>query len=210
MTTAKDVRRLRARELKDAHGGLTAFAERVGLSPSQASQIVGRNPVRWIGDDLARRIEAAFGKPLGYLDAAGSGDGVPAPALDLGGAPMGDAFAHAAQSPIATISLSPAWVALRADGANLRTLVVAGDAMAPSLADGDFALVDIAPASMTGPGVFVIGFGGRVYVRRLAASFDGSVAVTADNPAFPSQTLPAGAPLRLLGRVVYAFAGHSL
>jgi len=66
-----DRRELRYRNgllLVDEAGGLTEFAEEMEMSLSQASQILGKNPVRGIGNDLAPRMEEKFKKPVGWLD----------------------------------------------------------------------------------------------------------------------------------------------
>ena len=56
-----------ARALKGA--GTTAdFARKLEMEPQQANQIIGPNPKRGIGDDIARRIEDAYGKEIGWLD----------------------------------------------------------------------------------------------------------------------------------------------
>ena len=46
-----------------------AFADITGIGPARASHLVGQNPSRNIGHKTARRIERAFGKPEGWLDA---------------------------------------------------------------------------------------------------------------------------------------------
>lgn len=65
----QEIRLQRIRELVTAEGGLARFAEKVGMSNSQASQIAGKKPIRNIGNTVAARIEEAFGKPTGWLDA---------------------------------------------------------------------------------------------------------------------------------------------
>lgn len=57
-----------ARQLASEAEGVVRFGARLGMSKAQASQIVGRNPIRQIGDDTAERIEAAFRKPADWLD----------------------------------------------------------------------------------------------------------------------------------------------
>ncbi len=49
-------------------GSLQAFADKIGKVPTQASAFAGRNPRKGIGRKIAREIEAAFGKPHGWLD----------------------------------------------------------------------------------------------------------------------------------------------
>lgn len=67
-THAETVRE-NARELLAEAKGAKQFAERTGLSESRVSQILGKNPSKNIGPSTARRIERAFGKPVGWLDA---------------------------------------------------------------------------------------------------------------------------------------------
>ncbi|WP_052382187.1 hypothetical protein [Paraburkholderia kururiensis] len=49
-------------------GSLTTLAKRAGTSQSYLSQCVGKGSVRDIGDEIARRLEYAMGKPVGWLD----------------------------------------------------------------------------------------------------------------------------------------------
>lgn len=63
-----DIRLKNARLLVAESGGLAEFAKRVGMSDSQASQIVGKNPTRGIGNTTAPRIEDAFNRNAGWLD----------------------------------------------------------------------------------------------------------------------------------------------
>lgn len=66
----QEIRLRRVHELVAVEGGLARFAERVGMSNSQVSQFAGKNPTRNIGNGVAAKIEAAYGKPAGWLDAA--------------------------------------------------------------------------------------------------------------------------------------------
>lgn len=67
-STYSDISRTNARYLADSVGGFRRFGERVGLAESQVSQLLGKNPSRNIGVKVARRIEEAFEKPLGWID----------------------------------------------------------------------------------------------------------------------------------------------
>lgn len=64
----EEIRRENARELARQIGGLTEFGRTVGMEPSQVSQLIGKNPVKNIGNSIARRIEVHFAKPEGWLD----------------------------------------------------------------------------------------------------------------------------------------------
>lgn len=67
MTNA-EIRRENARWLAAQCGGPTLFADKLELSQSRVSQLIGQNPVKNIGTATARKIEEAFGKPMGWLD----------------------------------------------------------------------------------------------------------------------------------------------
>lgn len=47
---------------------LSEFTRKLEVSSAQAAHIVGPNPIRGIGGQLARRIELAYDKPAGWLD----------------------------------------------------------------------------------------------------------------------------------------------
>lgn len=66
MRTVKDIRRDNARSL--ATDGPAEFARAIESTTQQVNQTIGPNPTRNIGDLLARRIEAAYGKTIGWLD----------------------------------------------------------------------------------------------------------------------------------------------
>ena len=69
MSTIEETRRKNARQLATLAGSDAAFADKVGISASRVSQLIGKAPTKNIGHTTARRIEAAFGKATGWLDA---------------------------------------------------------------------------------------------------------------------------------------------
>jgi SOS-response transcriptional repressor LexA len=64
----KIIRRENLRALATDLGSITALAEFLGKSQSQMSRLIGRHPIKNIGDKLAAEIESAFSKPSGWLD----------------------------------------------------------------------------------------------------------------------------------------------
>lgn len=68
MQRVSEIRRENARALRDQAGSNKVFAECVGVEPPAASRVLSSKATRNIGDDFARRIEAAFGKEDGWLD----------------------------------------------------------------------------------------------------------------------------------------------
>ena len=70
MTTRRiyAIRMSNARLLAKEAGDFVRFGLRLGISKQQVSQIIGRSPIRQIGDDIAARIETEFGQPTDWLD----------------------------------------------------------------------------------------------------------------------------------------------
>lgn len=66
MKTVKEIRLENARAL--ATDGPAEFARAIDSTTQQVNQFMGPNPTRNIGNTIARRIEEAFGKPVGWLD----------------------------------------------------------------------------------------------------------------------------------------------
>lgn len=65
---SKSIRYQNTRLLVDQVGGVSSFADKIGKGQSQTSQFAGTNPIKGIGNKVAREIEDAFGKPHGWLD----------------------------------------------------------------------------------------------------------------------------------------------
>ncbi|WP_180089399.1 LexA family transcriptional regulator [Acinetobacter sp. YH12219] len=65
---SKSIRYQNTRLLVDQVGGVSSFADKIGKGQSQTSQFAGTNPIKGIGNKVAREIEEAFGKPHGWLD----------------------------------------------------------------------------------------------------------------------------------------------
>lgn len=65
---SKTIRYKNTRLLVDLVGGVSNFAEKIGKGQSQTSQFAGTNPIKGIGNKVAREIEDAFEKSHGWLD----------------------------------------------------------------------------------------------------------------------------------------------
>jgi|APCry1669188910_1035180.scaffolds.fasta_scaffold01553_11 hypothetical protein len=63
-----EIRRKNARYLSTTVGGINAFSEKTGKSQSQISSLIGKSPIKNIGNKIACEIEKAFHKPKGWLD----------------------------------------------------------------------------------------------------------------------------------------------
>ncbi|CAI2423775.1 Uncharacterized HTH-type transcriptional regulator CBU_1416 [Serratia fonticola] len=68
MKTNEEIRRENARKLRDSTGGNSSFSNFINREPTQISRVIGKNPTKRIGEDLARHIERCFNLPEGWLD----------------------------------------------------------------------------------------------------------------------------------------------
>lgn len=223
--TREEIRRENARNLADLVGGQVEFGRALNMVPSQVSQIIGKTPVKNIGNSIAKRIEQAFNKPDGWLDVQHR-DLEPAQVTEVPGAqPVTD-----------DEDLAPAMVAIRMvpehlragitgfetdhlfeDGGllhvprqwleendlspdQLRAVKIKGDSMVPMMYAGDVAVVNIKDTSRVNGGVFALNFKGESVVKRLRYERR-EWYLTSENPDFQQEPCRTG-DCNVIGRVV--------
>ena len=64
-----EIRYRNFRLLAGHRGGITEAAAKLGKTQGQISHFGGTNPIKNIGNDIAREIEVAWEKPRGWMDA---------------------------------------------------------------------------------------------------------------------------------------------
>jgi hypothetical protein len=69
----KEIRRANMLALADQFGGLQGLADKTKTDAKYLSQVKNRWQGRGMGDDVARRIEEALGKPRGWMDTVQTG-----------------------------------------------------------------------------------------------------------------------------------------
>ena len=112
------------------------------------------------------------------------------------------------ETVIGAYGFDAAWLrqVSRARPEDLSIITVSGDSMAPTLVDGDDVLVDRSDAGeRLRDGVYVLRRDDQLMVKRLAlAPTSGTLAISSDNPAYPSwRDCPLGS-VDVVGRVVWA------
>lgn len=178
-----------------------SIARRAGISDSTLRSILsGSRPTV---DNLAA-LARALGVSLDWLATgtdAGLARGVRVPVY----AGM-DALAEDAP-PIDTLILPEnlTHAHLRCGDGAIVAAKVGDDAMTPSFAEGDLALVDRACGRIAHDGLYVMAFEGTALLRRIQRS-GAALIVEADNPAFRAWTIEAArvAEVRVVGRVAGA------
>lgn len=199
------------RHLVVQHGGSSAVAEKIGTTKQYISAIcpISGAPKRQIGGAMARKIESVFGLPIGYLDA----EDAPKPDQDSMwvevscltptialGAP------EPAQASQAIKSARLAKALIRQSQASnfdqLAVLTVQDDAMAPTCPKGSVVLLDTSITNADASGVYVIGIGDVLFVRRIHRKLDGGYDLLGDSPAYPPESRRDMKGIVVFGRVV--------
>jgi len=143
--TADQARLENLKTLLQEAGSAAALAERVGTSPVYISQLRGGS--RSIGNALARRLELAFDKPIGWLDTSRSlrGTALPQasgmPLYEQGSWQRNDAGDMTVSS---TVMLSP----------DAFAVLVTDREMVPVFEPGDIIIVD--PGRQPRPGDYAL------------------------------------------------------
>jgi len=198
-------------EANDIRSAIARFAAERGVSLSELSRVLGRNPAylqQFIERGSPRRLAEGDRATLArYLGVAESSLGGP-PDHPLIAIPRIDAAASA--GPGGLVEDDRGDGALRIDAALLRQLrvradnasmiTVAGDSMLPTLSDGDAILVDRGDRRGVSGAIHVVRHDGVLLVKRLARTRDGFELVS-DNPAYAPIVLTG--PPDLIGRVVW-------
>ncbi|MDN7351684.1 LexA family transcriptional regulator [Acetobacter senegalensis] len=96
--------------------------------------------------------------------------------------------------------------ALPRDPAMLRLVSVSGDAMAPTLREGDLVIVDTGARAVQGGAIFALRVEGDILLRRLERRLGGGIRALADNDRYPPQELQTAeaAGLDVVGEVVWS------
>jgi len=187
------------------------------LAIARASRV----SVAWLaggGEPMTGGEEAAdFRHDTPGLHEAAASSFVPAPELasrgfvllpryDARAAAGGDAVVHSEQI-VDVLAFRADWIkhSLRLDPDNLALISAVGDAMKPTIEEGDLLLLDLTTGQVRDNAIYVLGVGGALLVKRIQMLTSGGVRVISDNPAYPPEEIPArnAGELRIVGRVVW-------
>ena len=223
--TREEIRRENARSLADQAGGQVEFGRALDMVPSQVSQLIGRTPIKNIGNSIAKRIEQAFEKPAGWLDVRHVEDAndelVDAPGArpvtdDDDMAPVMVAIRMAPEhlragitgfepdsvfDDIGHLHVPRQW--LEENDLTTRQLLavkVKGDSMVPMMYEGDVAVVNTKDRSRVNGGVFALNYKGESVVKRLRYERREWYLVS-ENPDFQQEPCRTG-DCNVIGRVV--------
>jgi transcriptional regulator with XRE-family HTH domain len=92
---------------------------------------------------------------------------------------------------------------------DLAMLYVHGDAMQPTLGEGDQCLVDTADRDISAPGIYCIQLGQAAQARRLSLNpINGRINILCDNRAYDDYSDVDPQMIRVIGRIIWV--GHRL
>jgi hypothetical protein len=205
-----DGRTALARLIEERGEDYAGLSRLIGRNAAYIQQFIKRGTPRRLAEADRRILARYFGVDEAALGApeAAPGPGLrPVPRLDVDASAGAGAF-DGDERGGGHIAFDPAWLRRVARGApeQLSIIRVAGDSMAPTLADGDDILVDRGDAAARlRDGIYVLRIEGALMVKRLALNPAArTLSIRSDNPAYPGWPDCDPGAVDVVGRVVWA------
>lgn len=183
------------------------FAEKIGIPPSQLSQLSGVNAVRNIGDMMARRIETSLELPFGWMDSDQQDQPSPKKedkyvlttpsdnytvqtyridVLDTefscGGGRLNGDYPEVVRS----IELDPEEAKRMFGGRSASSLKIStaiGDSMLGTIFPGDLVVLDVTVKKVISDGIYAFVYGENFHIKRLQLLKD-QLVVISDNQSY--------------------------
>jgi hypothetical protein len=196
------------RERGEDYAGLSRL---LGRNAAYVQQYIKRGTPRRLAEDDRRLLARYFGVDeavLGAPPVARFESGmVSVPRLDVN-ASAGPGALDIAERRLGRIAFDATWLRTLGlgggGGGRLSVIRVAGDSMAPTLADGDDILVDHDDgAGRLRDGIYVLRIEGSLVVKRLAVGPGGRISVRSDNQTYPGWPDIEPGSVDVAGRVVW-------
>ncbi len=205
-----DGRAALARLIEERGEDFAGLSRLLGRNPAYVQQFIKRGSPRRLAEADRRILARYFDVDEALLGApeAAPGRGLrPVPRLDVDASAGAGAF-DGDERGGGHIAFDPAWLRRVARGApdQLSIIRVAGDSMAPTLADGDDILVDRGDsAARLRDGIYVLRIDDALVVKRIALNPAArKVSIRSDNPAYPGWPDCDPGAVDIVGRVVWA------
>ena len=200
---------------------ISSLAKRLGVSPQsvylwQQGSVPKPSRLRELADALGVPLQwLVYGadEPRAMTDAQ-TGT-VIVPQLNLAAsAGFGELVNDELNCVVKMIGLSKEWINQTIPGANTKSLVVhaiAGDSMEPTLKDNDFVLLDTSVDRVTRDGIYVVGFDGLLFSKRVQVLPGKKLKLISANDAYDPVVIDLTdktCEFRVIGRVVYSWTGE--
>ena len=198
MSTVKDYRLFKVRELIEKSGGGTNFAIRLGVTKPYISRIAGQGTGRkGIGDATARRIEREFSLPVGYLDSPPAQEQeqidqhtIKVRLLQVAGSNENCEMATYKHDAVSAIQFFRPWIRQNVNVSNHERLGIAtvrDDKMNPTFTRDDLVLIDVSVSRIEEAGIYVFEMGRILYINRVQPTQSG-IKVLSDNKNYATET----------------------
>jgi phage repressor protein C with HTH and peptisase S24 domain len=234
MKTTDEIRRNNLQIAISRAGTAAALSERAGVSAAYLSQIKNQHPEkttgspRAMGDDVARKIEAALNESVGWMDndhsIAGTGPGTKSNVRAIHpDDKQPDDVVYVQESRISfsagngrtanyelideeePASYRLSW--FQKYGINpdrVKRFRVSGDSMEPMLFDRDTILVNMDETNIVDNKMYAIRYGDELRVKYLRKKLDGSILLRSINPLYKEEEVSpalASEHITIIGRV---------
>lgn len=211
----KEIRRANLRLLAEQYGGQRALADKADIVPSQLSHIIGMNPIRNLGEQLARKIERNLGLSTGFLDqpfpvhlsenAFPLETSIYLPLIEVSVSSNSNSFEL---KKIADGALTKKW--LLDNGVSSEKVFeynLSDNNMSPNLIVNDRLIVDATQNEWVDANVFLVCMNGRLYVKRFFRLIGDEFRLSSDNTdkaLFPDLIIPFSkmGEIGIVGRVI--------
>jgi phage repressor protein C with HTH and peptisase S24 domain len=204
-----DARAALERLIEERGEDYAALSRLIGRNAAYVQQYIKRGTPRRLAEEDRRILASYFGvseQMLGGSVEALASEHVAVPQLDVGASAGGGAFSNGERA-LSHLAFDRKWLRRlgAGDGRQVSIIRVQGDSMAPTLIDGDEILVDRGDATeRLRDGIYVLRRDDALVVKRLAPDPAGrKVAISSDNPAYPSWPDCDLASVEIVGRVVW-------
>lgn len=230
-----EIRLRKLKQLVAQSGSIVAVADAINTAPAYLSQILNgakssTGTPRSVGSKLARKIEEAFGKPIGWMDQEGntvlkddligqahslvvhsfqksSDEFVTINQYQEVGASMGVGVLLAEQpGQITSWNVTKEWLAknipANTGSGNLSIITGFGDSMKGMFNPGDPIVIDTGIKACKHDGVFFFRVGDEGFIKRLQRIPGKGIKVISTNPEYESWTITPDMDFQVLGKVL--------
>ena len=202
----EDPRFALARLIRDNNDDYVGLSRLLGRNAAYVQQYIKRGSPKRLPEQERSVLARYFGvdeRVLGAPDANKSGLRL-IPKLAIGASAGGGALTDA-ETVAGKVGFDEQYLRrMGVDPAQVELIVVQGESMQPTLADGDDIMVDKGAAlRRLRAGVHVLRMDDSLMVKRLAVGRGGMLSVLSDNPAYPNWQDVEAASLTIIGRVVW-------
>ena len=208
-----------ARERADL--SIASIAKRLGVSVQsvylwQQGSIPKANRLRELADLLGVSLQwLVYGNEEPHSMVDHQNGVVVIPQLNIEpGAGFGGYVDSESDCVVKMIGLASEWLNQTLPGTNQKSLVVhsvAGDSMEPTLKDHDFVLLDTSVDRVTRDGLYIVGFDGLLFAKRIQIVPGKKLVLISDNNAYQPVTVDLtdeSSSFRVIGRIVYSWTGE--